>query len=269
MSYGTPINLRGMTTDPAPVPGYPWRVFLAALGVLALGFMVLGMNWAVIPDPVPVHFTGSGEPDRWEPKTWWSVTFLLWVGFGLLVLLGGLAALGPVAAHPMPVDPAQGGVPLPFSRSLAHRLQYLLGHLGRGLAVLGLILCSGLVYAAVASMLPRWSGHLTASIVALLIGALVGTLALVVLVVRAAGRARVLFPPDEDERTRLGARDDPSLYRVGVLYTNPADPMALVQSRWDPDNVDFNYAHLPGRVFTVGLVAVLVGGFALLVFAVS
>ncbi|WP_027004111.1 DUF1648 domain-containing protein [Corynebacterium halotolerans] len=196
-----------MTTPDPRIPGYPQRLILTSLGVLALGFVILAANWPFIPDPVPVHFSADG-PDRWEPKTWWSVTFLRWGELGVLALFAGIAALGAAAHRSMPVDPARGGVPAPFSRSLADRLAYQLGHLGRGLGVLGLILSAGMTYAAVATTIPAFGAHLTASIVVILLGPLGGGLVLVVLAVRAMFRSRELFPPDEDEKARhefLGA----------------------------------------------------------------
>ena len=40
-----------------------------------------------MPDPLPVHWDGSGSPDSFAPKTVWAVFAPLLAGFGSVVLL--------------------------------------------------------------------------------------------------------------------------------------------------------------------------------------
>ncbi|NPC98102.1 DUF1648 domain-containing protein [Nocardioides sp. zg-DK7169] len=65
------------------------RAFLLTIAVYAASIAVAS---AVLPARVPLHFAGSGEPDRWGSRTEALVTFGL-VGAGLALLLGGSAAL--------------------------------------------------------------------------------------------------------------------------------------------------------------------------------
>jgi len=65
------------------------RAFLLTTVLYAASIVVAA---AVLPTRVPLHFTGSGEPDRWGSRTEAVLTFGL-IGAGLALLLGGSAAL--------------------------------------------------------------------------------------------------------------------------------------------------------------------------------
>ncbi len=52
----------------------------AALALVAAIVVILG--WDSLPDPLPKHFNGRGEPDAWMPKTYRNA-----IGFALLVPL--------------------------------------------------------------------------------------------------------------------------------------------------------------------------------------
>ncbi|WP_164519569.1 DUF1648 domain-containing protein [Nocardioides ferulae] len=65
------------------------RAFLLTCAAYA-GLVAASAWW--LPARVPLHFGGSGEPDRWGSRTEALWTFGL-VGAGVAVLLGGLAAL--------------------------------------------------------------------------------------------------------------------------------------------------------------------------------
>lgn len=65
------------------------RAFLLTTVLYAASIVVAA---AVLPERVPLHFSGSGEPDRWGSRTEAVLTFGL-IGAGLALLLGGSAAL--------------------------------------------------------------------------------------------------------------------------------------------------------------------------------
>lgn len=239
-------------------PAYPRWVVLAAFAVLAAGLAVLLANWATIPESIPVHF-GAAGPDAWEAKSFWSVTQLIWFGALLVGLMAASAAMGLVAGRRMPVDPARGGTPVAFSASLAQRASYLLGRTGHSVGWLALLVAIAFSYGAIATVLPRFSGHQPAALTVALIGTVAGGVTVAVVSVLAMSRARQLYPPDEAEQERTLLEKDGSLYRFGMFYLNPADPMTVVYSRSNPDNMDFNYAHPPGRIFAVVLGVSVVG----------
>lgn len=65
------------------------RAFLLTTVVYAASVAVAS---AVLPARVPLHFAGSGEPDRWGSRTEAVLTFGL-IGAGLVLVLGGSAVL--------------------------------------------------------------------------------------------------------------------------------------------------------------------------------
>ncbi|MFR9854963.1 DUF1648 domain-containing protein [Corynebacterium striatum] len=64
----------------APRKEWVWLVATAALALVAAIVVILG--WDSLPDPLPKHFNGRGEPDAWMPKTYRNA-----IGFALLVPL--------------------------------------------------------------------------------------------------------------------------------------------------------------------------------------
>ncbi|HCD4369759.1 TPA: DUF1648 domain-containing protein, partial [Corynebacterium striatum] len=51
----------------APRKEWVWLAATAALALVAAIVVILG--WDSLPDPLPKHFNGRGEPDAWMPKT--------------------------------------------------------------------------------------------------------------------------------------------------------------------------------------------------------
>lgn len=83
----------GRTPGRFPAPG-PGRVAAryAYLGSLACFAVVMIACAASLPDDVPLHFGGGGEPDRWGSRLEAVIT-MTFVGGLLAVILGGTAAL--------------------------------------------------------------------------------------------------------------------------------------------------------------------------------
>mgnify|MGYP001315003596 CR=1 FL=1 len=65
------------------------RAFLSTC--VAYAVLVAAAAWW-LPERVPLHFGGSGAPDRWGSRSEALLTFGL-VGAGMALLLGGMAAL--------------------------------------------------------------------------------------------------------------------------------------------------------------------------------
>ena len=62
----------------APRKEWFWLAATAALALVAAIIVILG--WDSLPDPLPKHFNGRGEPDAWMPKTYRNA-----IGFAVLV----------------------------------------------------------------------------------------------------------------------------------------------------------------------------------------
>ena len=81
------------------LPG--WIVPLMAFSVLMIGtaLMYLYANYDRVPNPVPVHFNLSGEPDRFVPKT---VTRVFTGGFLASILWMVMAGITAASAYRTP-----------------------------------------------------------------------------------------------------------------------------------------------------------------------
>lgn len=62
----------------APRKEWIWLAATATLALVAAIVVILG--WDSLPDPLPKHFNGRGEPDAWMPKTYRNA-----IGFAVLV----------------------------------------------------------------------------------------------------------------------------------------------------------------------------------------
>lgn len=62
----------------APRKVWIWLAATAALAIVAAIVVIAG--WDSLPDPLPKHFNGRGEPDAWMPKTYRNA-----IGFAVLV----------------------------------------------------------------------------------------------------------------------------------------------------------------------------------------
>ena len=236
--------------------GKSGSLFTASYVVLIVGMIALLVNYDAIPDPVPVHFDASGTADRWEPKTIRTVLALPLVGLVIVAFMHAITAPMNAAAKPAATTPVQDeerSLTVPFSEALADRIGYLVARLRSGMGILSLVLAVGVTSSALTSMFPALSGWTWVTFVFLLVGVLGASLTMVVQLMRALDKAKKLYPDDEalKERKalRLDRRDD--LYRASFFYNNPGDPHQVVFSRQGESNIDFNYAHAPGRRFAV------------------
>jgi len=44
------------------------RTLLSAVGPAAAGLLVSAVSWASVPDPMPIHWDASGDPNGWAPR---------------------------------------------------------------------------------------------------------------------------------------------------------------------------------------------------------
>jgi uncharacterized membrane protein len=75
-----------------PMPG-GWALQLGPFGLLTLTAVWLHLHWSQIPERVPTHFSGSGLPDAWAPRSWASVYAVPVTGLAACLLLWLIALL--------------------------------------------------------------------------------------------------------------------------------------------------------------------------------
>ena len=63
------------------------QYYVATAVVCALTLVYMLLRWDSVPDPIPVHFDGSGNPDRFEPKSFLNATVLVWIGVVFAIAL--------------------------------------------------------------------------------------------------------------------------------------------------------------------------------------
>lgn len=237
--------------------GKSGSLFTASYVVLIVGMIALLVNYDAIPDPVPVHFDASGTADRWEPKTIRTVLALPLVGLVIVAFMHAITAPMQAATTPAktlnPAADEQRSPSVPFSEALADRLGFVITRLRSGMGILSIMLAVGMTAGALTSMFPALSDWTWLAIAILLVGVLGASLTMVVQLLMAMDKAKKLYPDDEALTQRralkLDRRDD--LYRASFFYNNPGDPHQVVFSRQGESNIDFNYAHAPGRRFAV------------------
>lgn len=95
-----------METDPSPAPRRTW--FAPAMALLLATAAVGAVLYPGMADPVPVHWNGAGEPDRFAEKSLPAVFSPLIIGAGVVGFLRLLhRALPAMAAKGAQGDPAR------------------------------------------------------------------------------------------------------------------------------------------------------------------
>lgn len=231
-----------------------WVYLVSVLAPVVAG-IVLAFHYPSLPAVIPVHFDAAGEPDGFADKSWPMVLMMPVMALVVVGLFVLLEVLRRRSWGPQPVlDGAERAVPVPFSESAQARAQYSLAVTGRWLAWLGAVVSLGMSGLAVAGPVPEYRGLFVPALVLLLIGTVVIMVVGLVLSFRAQATAREKFPPDaqEQERDRVlsGGQAQRQVYRFGgLIYSNPADPMALSPSYMSSGNIDLNLSHAPGQSF--------------------
>ncbi|GAA3698728.1 hypothetical protein GCM10022377_09670 [Zhihengliuella alba] len=71
----------------------PW--LLAGLAPVALLVVAMVLAYPLLPDPMPTHWNGAGEPDAWSAKSPWQFIAYLGLIAALTALLVGLGRADP------------------------------------------------------------------------------------------------------------------------------------------------------------------------------
>ena len=215
-----------------------YYVATAIVCALTLAYMLL--RWDSVPDPIPVHFDVSGNPDRFEPKSFFNATALVWIGVVFAIAL-------PWCVPPISLARKTAQVPaesaLPFSEATAQRAELLAEKTATFIAQTVLTMTACLCLTAVCTVVPDipFSGFL-------LVSAWVGfTVFVMVQGVRLTLTSRKdvkAIPTDQDEQVRNEA-----LRFAGDMgvYKEPKDPMCMAVFPTNPSKLQINTAHEPGR----------------------
>lgn len=221
-------------------------LYLATIGVYVVMFAYTLLKWDSIPDPVPMHVGVSGEVDNWAPKTFLSVTGVLWIGaavsaaVALLVPRSSLArATRPNAADTNAADTNADA--LPFSETAARRAELLIGRTHRFVAELllftAVVMALGQLMLAIPDVrVPMWAFGIALA-----------------LYTAWAIRRSVQF--NRQAKLDLGALDAQEQTRIEALkhkagagvYSEPRDPMAVAVLPSEPGKLQINSAHPEGR----------------------
>ncbi|MCG7228471.1 DUF1648 domain-containing protein [Corynebacterium minutissimum] len=214
--------------------------YIATAMVCALTLVYMLLRWDSVPDPIPVHFDGSGNPDRFEPKSFFNATALVWIGVVFAIAL-------PLCVPPVSLARKTAQVPaesaLPFSEATAQRTELLTEKTATFIAqtVFAMTIC--LCLSAVGTVIPDipFSGFL-------LVAAWVGfTLFIMIQGVRltlTSAKAVKAIPTDHDEQVR----NEALRFAGGMgVYKEPKDPMCMAVFSMNPSKLQINTAHEPGR----------------------
>lgn len=215
-----------------------YYVATAVVCALTLGYMLL--RWDSVSDPIPVHFDGSGNPDRFEPKSFFNATALVWIGVVFAIAL-------PLCVPPVSLARKTTQVlaesALPFSEATAQRAELLAEKTATFIAQTVLSMTTCVCLTAVCTVVPDipFSGFL-------LVAAWIAfTLFIMIQGVRltlTSAKAVKAIPTDDDEQVR----NEALRFAGGMgVYKEPKDPMCMAVFSTNPSKLQINTAHEPGR----------------------
>lgn len=214
--------------------------YVATAIVCALTLVYMLLRWDSVPDPIPVHFDGSLNPDRFEPKSFLNATVLVWIGVVFAIALP--LCVPPISLARKTMDvPAESA--LPFSEATAQRAELLTVKTTTFIAqtVLTMTICVCLT--AVCTVIPDipFSGFL---LVAAWVGFTVFTVIQGVRLTLTSAKAVKAIPTDQDEQVR----NEALRFTGGMgIYNEPADPICMAVFSTNPSKLQINTAHEPGR----------------------
>ncbi|NHN56904.1 DUF1648 domain-containing protein [Calidifontibacter sp. DB0510] len=223
---------RGVT-----VPRLAIGLFLASLIGPVVALVVAWLRWEDLPQRVPTHFTGAGQPDGWTDK-----------GPGVVLILLLPVALGMVMVGACALvwrTPQRGAAGSAEVRRLT-----VTGLAGLNLALALLISATNVVI-----LLGADPTALTVCLVATVVSVVLGALALIIVV--SSSQARAV----ESQRTTTDGSDDDRLWKAGMFYVNADDPALMVPKRVGIGST-INFGHPAGRLIGVALVVLLLSTIA-------
>lgn len=216
------------------------QYYVATAVVCALTLVYMLLRWDSVPDPIPVHFDGSGTPDRFEPKSFLNATALVWIGVAFAIALPWCVPPISLARKTTQV-PAESA--LPFSEATAQRAELIAEKTTTFIAQTVFAMTTCVCLTAVCTVVPDipFSGFL-------LVAAWVGfTLFIMIQGVRltlTSAKDVKAIPTDQDEQVRNTALR----FAGGMgVYKEPKDPMCMAVFSTNPSKLQINTAHEPGR----------------------
>ena len=222
-----------------------WLLYPAALLILAGCFAYGATIYDSLPDTVPTHWGGSGQPDAWAEKSFGSVFLPLLIGAGLILFLALIAA-----AVPLMVPAEQRATVWERYRreGMIRGTIAAMGGVGVLLAcILGYLTVNGWRNPEQVALWPALTGT------GLLLAAVVAAYALASRWARRTALARGTHPTEEEQ-----AED--RLWVAGGFYNNPDDPHVLVPKRsGSGTGMTVNVGNAKGRAAVVVFLAVFVG----------
>lgn len=229
----------------------------ATVALLVMSALVIVVGYPSIPDPMPVHYAGA-DPSTVQDRSWWSALFLPVLGGVALVLSVLLCTDARRSTDPQPVRDGRG-VAVPYSPAMARRQREQIKAVNLGWSWLALGFAVGVAYAGPVAVLPALAPASRLSLPVIVVATFLGLLKMLNLVVATGRRVRAEAEPDLEEVQRAEALgEEKKVFRLGAFYYNRLDPMPIVKARRQPDAMEFNYAHGPGRRFLWSLLAVFV-----------
>lgn len=195
------------------VSGIPAWAYLLPLAIIAASAWIVARNWALIPDPMPVHFDAAGTPDRFQAKSIGSVYMLSFVQLGLTVLLFAIhLSLGRM---PKQLDPKDPEGSLRKNKQTLASTAYMLYFLSLVITVMFSFMQARSTYA--------FEGTLPIGYFLVFLLLLILALAALVFYTKRKGLA------EEAANRRFG---DDRHWRGGLFYYNPDDPSFMTEKRY-------------------------------------
>ncbi len=200
---------------------FPALWLIPAVATMAATAVVGIVRYPALPARLAVHFTLSGAADRYADKSVWSAFSLLWAQVFTTALIAGLLAL----IHRSRPETEAADV-----AGSTRRYRVFVGAMGRGLLVCAALTDVSLLLAA----LQLWGFYRLSggASVLLVLPALLGGLALVVVAVRMGQAGSRLGGERDAARSDRVDRDDDRLWKGGLFYVNRDDPALMVGKRF-------------------------------------
>ena len=222
---GAPISAAALVSDPPGLLTIPLIALSIAMVAGALSVADAWMHYAAVPGRIPMHFGIGGLPDRWEPKTFWSVMLLPLMTMGMGALLGTMACLTARAKRAL----RQGDRGVSFAAQI--RFRRAVSVFLSGTVVLVAVLLSSLSYGSLRVALgeaERLPAVAMVGGILLVIYAVGGSL---VLMFRYGQGGSRLEKAAEQAPLTNGLADN-AHWVLGAFYVNRDDPSLMVEKRF-------------------------------------
>lgn len=218
------------------VSGIRAWAYLLPLAIILVSAWIVARNWALIPDPMPVHFDAAGVPDRYQAKSIGSVYTLSFVQLGLTALFFLIhLSLGRM---PRQLDPRNPEVSLRKNKQMLASTAYMLYFLSLAITVMFSFMQARSTYA--------FEGTLPIGYLFVFLLMLIVPLVSLVVYTKRKGLA------DEAVNRRFG---DDRYWRGGLFYYNPDDPSFMTEKRYGL-GWTFNFAR-PASWLIMGAITLL------------